>query len=510
MQARTETIRAPSEGMLAGSAHLERDHASAGFWPLKFPLSSSHQRALFIVADLLALNAALGVFLVAAGTSPVNWRLMMGSPLFSIWGNLLWILTATAFDAYGQSSPKRFRSFLAPSITTGILAPLIFVLPVLSGSGPSFSPIHLLWLPVLIVVFLVPGRFLCGLMRVRAFFQRRVLIVGAGWAGRSVFEATEESGGISHTTVGFIDDDPGKLGQAVFVQRASGDASTVEGQEGCRLVLGSRHDLHRIIESHRITTVVLAITHNVDGGLRQILSDIMESGVEIVSMPVLYEQVAGRVPVDHIGDNWLVAMPVCHPGHDPVWRAVKRTMDFVLAGAGLVLFGLMLPLLSVLIYLDSPGPIFYSQRRVGRGGRIFKQFKLRSMVRDAETNGAVWASRDDPRVTRVGKILRKTHIDEFPQFLNIIKGDMSAVGPRPERPEFVEELAEDIPFFRVRNAVKPGMAGWGLVRQGYGASKHDALLKLQYDLYYIKHQSFRLDVEILAKTILDTLRLRGR
>jgi lipopolysaccharide/colanic/teichoic acid biosynthesis glycosyltransferase len=131
-------------------------------------------------------------------------------------------------------------------------------------------------------------------------------------------------------------------------------------------------------------------------------------------------------------------------------------------------------------------------------------------VPDAEKEKAVWAEKDDPRVTRVGRWLRKTHVDEFPQFFNILKGEMSAIGPRPERPEFVEHLAREIPFYRVRHAVRPGMAGWGLVRQGYGSSKEDALLKLQYDLYYIKHQSFWLDLAILQRTIADALSLGGR
>jgi len=189
---------------------------------------------------------------------------------------------------------------------------------------------------------------------------------------------------------------------------------------------------------------------------------------------------------------------------------VKRAMDVVLAGLGLILLGLATPFIALAVYLDSPGPIFYTQARVGKGGRIFRAYKFRSMVPNAELGQAVWAERADSRVTRVGRILRKTHVDEFPQFVNILRGEMSAVGPRPERPEFVEELTREIPFYRVRHAVKPGMAGWGLVKQGYGASREDALLKLQYDLYYIKHQSLWLDIIILLKTIADTLTLGGR
>jgi lipopolysaccharide/colanic/teichoic acid biosynthesis glycosyltransferase len=232
--------------------------------------------------------------------------------------------------------------------------------------------------------------------------------------------------------------------------------------------------------------------------------------VDIILMPVLYEQLTGRVPIEHVAAQWCVAMPVGHPGTHGLWPLVKRFIDVVLASIGLALLGLALPLIAAAIHLDSPGPIFYLQERVGQGGQRFHLFKFRSMVSEAESDRAIWASRDDPRVTRVGRLLRATHLDEFPQFVNILKGDMSAVGPRPERPEFVEELATEIPFYRVRHAVKPGMAGWGLVRQGYGASRDDAVLKLQYDLYYIKHQSPWLDLVILLKTIVHTITFRGR
>jgi len=186
-------------------------------------------------------------------------------------------------------------------------------------------------------------------------------------------------------------------------------------------------------------------------------------------------------------------------------------MDIVLTSTGLFFLGPALPFIALAIYLDSPGPIFYTQERVGKGGKTFRAHKFRSMVPNAEKKGKpAWAQEGDPRVTRVGRLLRATHVDEFPQFLNIIKGEMSAVGPRPERPEFVPELEKEIPFYRTRHCVKPGMAGWALVKQGYGASREDALIKLQYDLYYIKHQSVWLDVVILLKTIVDTVTLRGR
>jgi exopolysaccharide biosynthesis polyprenyl glycosylphosphotransferase len=257
--------------------------------------------------------------------------------------------------------------------------------------------------------------------------------------------------------------------------------------------------------------LVAAITDEVDGELLQILVDCLEHGVNILPMPVLYERLTGRVPVHHVGENWYVAMPLHHPGTGALWPLVKRGFDLLSAGVGALLLSLALPFIAAAIYIDSPGPIFYTQERVGKGGKRFKVYKFRSMIPEAEKGGkAVWAKENDDRVTRVGRILRKMHVDEFPQFFNILKGEMSAVGPRPERPAFVEELAEEIPFYRVRHAVKPGMAGWGLVKQGYGSSKEDAMLKLQYDLYYIKHQSLWLDTVILLKTVADTLTFGGR
>jgi lipopolysaccharide/colanic/teichoic acid biosynthesis glycosyltransferase len=178
---------------------------------------------------------------------------------------------------------------------------------------------------------------------------------------------------------------------------------------------------------------------------------------------------------------------------------------------GLLLFAVFLPFIVLALYLDSPGPIFYTQERVGKGGRVYRVLKLRTMVPQAESDGqAVWARTNDPRVTRVGRVLRWMHLDEMPQFVNILKGEMSIVGPRPERPEFVAELEKQIPFYRVRHAVKPGMAGWALINYGYASSVEDALVRLQYDLYYIKHQSIWLDLLILIKTFWAMLTLKGR
>ena len=162
---------------------------------------------------------------------------------------------------------------------------------------------------------------------------------------------------------------------------------------------------------------------------------------------------------------------------------------------------LFLPLVAIALLLESPGSLFYAQQRVGKNGKVFTLWKFRSMVPNAEENGAAWAQKNDPRVTKAGNILRKTFIDELPQAINILKGDMSLVGPRPERPEFVQSLSEEIPFYQIRHLVKPGITGWAQVNSPYGNSTQGALEKLQYDLYYLKNRSLMLDLDILLKTV---------
>jgi lipopolysaccharide/colanic/teichoic acid biosynthesis glycosyltransferase len=188
-----------------------------------------------------------------------------------------------------------------------------------------------------------------------------------------------------------------------------------------------------------------------------------------------------------------------------------RIMDIFFGILGMLLLLLLLPLIALLIYLDSPGPVFYSQERVGYRGQKFYVHKLRSMRTDAEQAGfAVWATRDDPRVTRVGRVLRATHLDELPQVINIFRGEMSMIGPRPERPEYVAVLEKASYLYRSRFNVKPGLTGWAQVEYGYGSSIEDELIKLKYDLYYIEHQSFSLDMQILFKTVGEVVRNHGK
>ncbi len=232
------------------------------------------------------------------------------------------------------------------------------------------------------------------------------------------------------------------------------------------------------------------------------------SGIEVLDSPAMFERMTGKLLIENITPSWFIFSNGFRV--TPLLRATKRTVDVILSAFGLLTFAPIGLLVALAIKLESPGPVFFRQIRVGQGDRNFNLIKFRSMCQDAEkSSGAVWAQKNDCRVTRLGRILRKTRIDEIPQLVNVLKGEMSLVGPRPERPEFVKTLKERIPYYSERHYVKPGVSGWAQVRYPYGASVEDAVEKLRYDLYYIKNISILLDFKIILKTIAVMLFCRG-
>ena len=489
------------------------------------PLRMRERRLLLLLGDACALVFAATITLRVwasargAGTLPGlaqqywPWLMTAGATWLAFWAatgaydlRLAARLRATApriATAGGCWAVSYFLLFFALSTPPHVLRSL----PLL----PRLQPLRLL--PTLFIalaaVATLGWRSLYALTLANQRFTRRILIVGAGWAGRTIAQALRQHADSTYQVVGFIDDDPRKQDTAVQPAASASDPDD-DPQLAALRVLGDHTSLPALMVEHQVSTLVLAVTHDIDAQLFATLMDCLALGVEIIPMPLLYEELTGRVPVEHVGDNWYVALPLHHPGTGGLWPLMKRLFDIVASTLGLLPLALLLPFIALAIITDSPGPVFYAQERVGKAGRIFRLYKFRTMVIDAEKNGAAWAQENDPRVTCVGRVLRRTHLDELPQLYNILRGDMSMVGPRPERPEFVAQLENEIPFYRLRHAVRPGAAGWALIHQGYGASKEDALLKLQYDLYYIKHQSLWLDAEILLKTVLTMLSLRGR
>jgi exopolysaccharide biosynthesis polyprenyl glycosylphosphotransferase len=328
----------------------------------------------------------------------------------------------------------------------------------------------------------------------RTALRRRVIIAGTGIEGRAMAATIAGAEGIGLEVVGFV---------------SEGNASWI-GHGGLP-VLETYGGLPRLVDELSIAQVILAVSGKVPHTLFAALLECNEQGVEVTPMTAAFEEITGRVPIEHVGDNWLLALPLGPPSTAGLFPMLKRALDVGVATVGLGMLALLFPVVAAAIYVDSGAPIFYVQERVGRGGDPFRLIKFRTMRQDAEYDGqAVWATEDDPRVTRVGRLLRAAHIDELTQFVNVIRGDMSVVGPRPERPAFVHELEQKIPFYRLRHAVRPGMAGWALIKHGYGNSLEDAMVKVQYDLYYVKHQSLYLDLYILFRTLQRMVSLKGR
>jgi exopolysaccharide biosynthesis polyprenyl glycosylphosphotransferase len=322
---------------------------------------------------------------------------------------------------------------------------------------------------------------------------RRILIIGTDQNAHIIIQTIQRDSSRSYDVRGVIGKED-EVGQAI---------ENVP-------VLGTGADLANFIARDSISELVMTSTR-MDGVIFQAVMDAYEHGVAITPMPLLYERITERVPVEYVGDNWMVVLPLGDKPPLAIYPALKRVFDWLIGLLGLLVLAVLLPLIALAIRLDSKGDIFYQQVRVGKNGRLFKIVKFRSMVADAEkVTGAVFAGQNDSRVTRVGRFMRKTRIDELPQLWNIVQGDMSLVGPRPERPEHVNRLQESIPFYRTRLIVPPGLTGWAQVRYKYGADDRDALIKLQYDLFYIRHQSAMLDFSILLRTVGKVLGMGGQ
>jgi exopolysaccharide biosynthesis polyprenyl glycosylphosphotransferase len=243
----------------------------------------------------------------------------------------------------------------------------------------------------------------------------------------------------------------------------------------------------------------------------QTLLDVQERGIEIIRMPTLYEELLGRVPIHHLEADWVIRSFVDEARSSSFFEIGKRFLDIIGSIVGLIILLVLLPFLSLAIILDSGFPIFYRQERLGRGGREFNIIKFRTMRQDAESEGKPqMAGKNDPRVTRVGNFMRVTRLDEVPQFWNVLRGEMSIVGPRAERAQWVATFQHEIPFYRARLLVKPGITGWAQINYGYASTVEDTAVKLEYDLYYIKHRSIAMDIVIILRTIGTVFGRKGR
>ena len=314
--------------------------------------------------------------------------------------------------------------------------------------------------------------------------RTRILIFGAGPAAQIVGATLKNSDPNAHI-VGYL----------------SGPNEKEVAVPGEELLSASGQSLTETARRLQVDEIVVALTERRAGSmpLRQLL-DCKLHGIKVYDLNTHFEKTLGQIRIDYVNASWLIFGDGFNQGAARTF--IKRVFDIVCASLLTVLALPLMLLTAIAIKLDSRGPVFYTQERVGRNGRVFRVIKFRSMRTDAEKDGKPrWATTNDDRITRVGHLIRLARIDELPQLLNVLKGEMSLVGPRPERPYFVEQLTQEIPFFAVRHSVKPGVTGWAQVRYQYGSTIEDSQEKLQYDLYYVKNHTLFLDLVVLFETI---------
>jgi sugar transferase (PEP-CTERM system associated) len=402
-----------------------------------------------------------------------------GATTFSI---LVYLFSFYMFGFYNLN--LRFKStwYLVMFLVTIIVSTLIIAMGFYSFPSWKFGRGIFLINMIFIAFFTYSWRLLF-LIIFSAMKPKTIVILGAGHSGRTIYDVINKRN--DFLVKCFLDDNIEKHNTQI----------------GKHSVIGKSSLLPDMVKQGGIDVAVIAITHEKRSEFLKAVISAKINGVVIYSMPYLYEVLTGKLPVKHIKDSWMVYTPFQGMIRSAYNVRIKTLIDISLSCALLILSVPITIFTAIAIKLDSKGPILFRQKRVGANGEVYEILKFRSMVVNAEPNGALWADKDDIRVTRVGKIIRKMRIDEIPQMWNILIGDMSFIGPRPERPEFVESLTDEIPFYSLRHSVKPGVTGWAQINYQYCSSKEDALEKLRYDLFYIKNLSPLLDIHIIFKTI---------
>jgi sugar transferase (PEP-CTERM system associated) len=370
------------------------------------------------------------------------------------------------------------RLLQAAGAASILVALLYLVMPSLALSNGIFVSSLVIFLLAIIAWRLLFNRLAYG-----SHLEERVLIVGTGATARMVARQIQSQHDFGYRVIGYIDDSP---------DRGNGVLNPA--------TLGAAEDIPRIVDRYDVDRIVVGLS---DRRGRLPISELLQaklSGVRVEDATTTYERLTGKILIDDLKPSWLIFSDGFVISR---WtRFSKRAIDLMLGSVGFVLASPFTLLTALAVYLESDGPVLYCQERVGEGGKRFTVYKFRSMRVDAEPEGTpVWAREKDERITRVGRFIRVTRLDELPQLWNVLRGDMSFVGPRPERPFFVEQLEKEIPFYQQRHAVKPGVTGWAQIKYEYGSSIEDAMEKLRYDLYYIKHLSIALDLSIVFDTV---------
>ncbi len=385
------------------------------------------------------------------------------------------------------------RSDTVKGVASAAVVSLILYLFVFFLSEPDTMPRRgMAYFIVAASILMLIWRFIYIRVLTTPELMRRVLIVGAGRAGSALVRVIKEIWPPPFNLIGLIDDDPLKR------------STCVEGYP----ILGGSRELLEIVDSHGATDLIFSITGEMCDEMFRAMLQAEESGIEVTTMPIVYEDLLGRVPISLLRSDWILRSFVDDARARAMYEAGKRLVDIVGGLVGVLGLVMMTPLIGTLILLESGRPVFYKQGRLGKNGREYQIFKFRSMRDVYDEDGNLLPDKD--RMTRVGWFLRKTHMDEIPQFLSVLRGEMSLVGPRAEISQLVAKLQSQVPFYRARLLVKPGITGWAQVNYGYAATVEETLVKLEYDLYYIKHRTLLLDFVILLRTFGTVVGFRGQ
>ena len=467
----------------------------------RWRLRTRERLTLLIIGDFIAALSGLGIALVfwASTAEWLGFSRQFFEQRVPAWFYSLpftWlILLAESHEVHRAGDWRQ----TVRSVFTAALIGAFFYLAVYfyyTSSPKSLLPrLGVAWFLAATVVFTLVWRFFYIRVLTASRFLRRAVVIGAGKAAETILKAINDLNPHPFQIVGILDDDPQKVGR------------TVEGYP----VLGGSENLLELLPRENVSDVIVAISGEMHGRTFQTLLDAHERGAEITRMPVAYEELLGRVPIRLLEADWILRSFVDESRVSGFYELTKRALDIFGGLIGILVFILIFPFLSLATLLDSGLPVLYSQTRSGRRGQPYRILKFRTMRQNAEADGQPrWASESDERATRVGRFLRKAHLDELPQFLNVLRGDMSLVGPRAERPELVQIFERHVPFYRARLLVKHGITGWEQINFGYAATIEETVTKLEYDLYYIKHRNLWLDIMVLLRTPTMMFGLRGR
>lgn len=409
---------------------------------------------------------------------------------------LIWLIIFYINDLYNlhfAANNLQFYSALLKALSIGAAAAIAFFYFI-----PYFgiTPKTNLFLNILIIAVLFPlWRQIYNLFLKSAAFRQNILILGLTKESEELIQYLSNKPQLGYRLIAICDPDVKDINIAT------------PSFKGMKIFKGL-NSLKQVIIDNDIKMLISAKDPRLDPKILEIFYSLLPLKIKIINLEQFYENLIGKIPLSLIGEIWFLEN--LFEAEKGIYEKTKRIADILLAICFGLLSFLFYPFIIMAIKTDSPGPVFYTQRRSGRNGKPFRLIKFRSMIQDAEKNGAMWAIKEDARITKVGNFLRKSRLDELPQLWNVLKGEMSFIGPRPERPEFVETLEQQIPFYQTRHLIKPGLTGWAQINFPYGSSIEDAMEKLQYELYYIKNRSLVLDFGIVLKTIRIVLSRGGR